>query len=254
MLALNDTKAGVAADQAEARRADVAALNARFRHHGATSVLEAVLCDQVAGRMAMVSSFGAESVVLLHLVALADRTTPVLFIDTRLLFAETLVYQQDVAEQLRLTDIRVIRADEAILDARDPYGALKFSDKDACCALRKTDPLNQALRPFDGWITGRKRFQNSSRARLEFFEYDAVMDRVKVNPLAHYAPKDLAVYMEENRLPRHPLVAKGYPSIGCMPCTTQVSDGEDTRAGRWRDNDKEECGIHFVEGRAARPT
>ncbi|ETX14562.1 phosphoadenosine phosphosulfate reductase [Roseivivax halodurans JCM 10272] len=233
-------------------RERVARLNARYRHHGATDVLRGALSDPEAGDIAMVSSFGAESVALLHLVAIADRTTPVLFIDTRLLFPETLVYQQEVAERLGLKDVRVLRTDDELMKERDPYGALRFSDTDACCALRKTVPLERALQGFDGWITGRKRYQSTGRATLDFFELEEETGRIKVNPLAHWQPEDVRAYMDENRLPRHPLVSQGYPSIGCWPCTSKVADGEDPRAGRWRGEDKDECGIHFVNGRAAR--
>ncbi|WP_323768823.1 phosphoadenylyl-sulfate reductase [Antarctobacter sp.] len=235
-------------------RARVDSLNARYRHHSATSVLEGALRDPDAGELAMVSSFGAESVALLHLVAMVDRKTPVLFIDTRLLFAETLTYQQEVAERLRLGNLRIIKADRATLDRRDPYGALRLSDTDACCALRKTEPLNAALDGYDGWITGRKRYQSGTRAALDFFEIEDGTDRIKLNPLAHWTPEDVRAYMEENRLPRHPLVAQGYPSIGCQPCTSKVAPGEDPRSGRWRGQDKEECGIHFVNGRPVRNT
>jgi phosphoadenosine phosphosulfate reductase len=236
------------------KRARVARLNARYRHHAATTVLEGALRDPDAGEIALVSSFGAESVVLLHLVALIDRATPVLFIDTRLLFPETLAYQQEVAERLRLSNIKVLKADQAVLDKHDPYGALKFSDQDRCCDLRKTQVLDAALDGYDGWITGRKRFQASSRATLEFFELEEGTGRIKVNPLAHWTPDAVKQYMEENRLPRHPLVAKGYPSIGCAPCTSPVKPGEDPRAGRWRGQDKQECGIHIVNGVAQRVT
>jgi phosphoadenosine phosphosulfate reductase len=229
----------------------VAALNARYRHHSAISVLEHALTDSDTGSVAMVSSFGAESVALLHMVAVVDRATPVLFIDTEMLFPETLAYQREVADTLGLRDLRVIRASRTRMAARDPEGLLHQSDPDACCALRKTEPLEHALAPFDAWITGRKRFQSGSRAALEFFEAEGA-DRIKINPLAHWAREDVADYMVNNRLPRHPLVARGYPSIGCAPCTTPVAAGEDPRAGRWRGSDKEECGIHFVDGRMVR--
>jgi len=230
----------------------IAALNTEFRHHGATSVLEAALSRPEFGKIAMVSSFGAESVALLHLVAVVDRSTPVLFIDTQMLFAETLVYQAEVAERLGLKNLQIVRADAADVARRDPYGALHMSDPDACCDLRKTEVLDTALAGFDGWITGRKRFQSGTRAQMEFFEVEDGTGRIKVNPLAYWAPGDVAAYMDENRLPRHPLVAQGYPSIGCAPCTTKVSPGEDPRAGRWRDAEKEECGIHFVNGKMVR--
>lgn len=229
----------------------VAHLNRRYLHHGATAVLERALADPAVGRIALVSSFGAESVVLLHLVSVIDRSTPVLFIDTEMLFPETLAYQAEVAEQLGLTDLRRITARRPDLAARDPDGTLHQRDTDACCALRKTEPLERALSGFDAWITGRKRFQGGQRAALEFFEADGEA-RIKVNPLAHWGVEDVRDYMVENRLPRHPLVAKGYPSIGCAPCTSPVAEGEDPRAGRWRGSEKTECGIHFINGRMVR--
>ena len=230
----------------------IAGLNARYRHHSATSVVEHALRDGDTGAVTLVSSFGAESVVLLHMVAVVDPATPVLFVDTQMLFAETLDYQREVAERLGLEDLRIIRAAPVRVAAHDPEGDLHRTDPDACCALRKTEPLDRALEPFDAWITGRKRFQSGTRAELAFFEEESGTGRIKINPLAHWAPQDVADYMINNRLPRHPLVAKGYPSIGCAPCTTPVAAGEDPRAGRWRGTDKEECGIHFVDGRMVR--
>ena len=229
----------------------VADLNRRYRHHAATEVLERALSDPQVGRTALVSSFGAESVVLLHLVSVIDRTTPVLFVDTRMLFEETIAYQTELAERLDLTDVRRIRASHLDLWSKDRDGTLHRRDPDACCALRKTAPLTAALDGFDAWITGRKRFQSGSRAALEFFE-DEDARRIKVNPLAHGAPEDVQDYILNNRLPRHPLVARGYPSIGCAPCTSKVAPGEDPRAGRWRGQGKEECGIHFVDGKITR--
>ncbi len=229
----------------------VVALNARYKHHGATAVLEHALKDAQVGKTALVSSFGAESVVLLHLVSVIDRTTPVLFIDTEMLFAETLAYQQELTERLNLKDVRMIRASDAAKQFEDPDGTLHQYNTDACCSLRKTIPLQNALKDFDAWITGRKRYQASTRAAIDFFENEEDI-RIKVNPLAHWTTADLQDYMTENRLPRHPLVAKGYPSIGCAPCTTPVKDGEDPRAGRWRNTNKTECGIHFADGKAVR--
>jgi len=230
----------------------VARWNARYKHHAATEVLTAALKAPDLGRIAMVSSFGAESVALLHLVALVDNTTPVLFIDTRLLFTETLVYQQEVAERLGLTNVTILQATPDALSKGDPYSALHLTDPDRCCTLRKTLPLEAALEGFDGWITGRKRHQSHSRAALDFFEADPLTKRIKINPLAHWSTQDVTTYMEENRLPRHPLVDRGYPSIGCAPCTSKVSPGEDPRSGRWRNQSKTECGIHFKDGRAVK--
>lgn len=229
----------------------VQALNTRYRHYAATTVLEHALRDDDLGRVALVSSFGAESVVLLHLVSVIAPQTPVLFVDTQMLFQETLEYQRQLAETLPLHDIRTIRAAQPKLAFEDPDNTLHQFNTDACCALRKVEPLERALAQFDGWITGRKRYQATSRAAVEFFEAEADT-RIKVNPLAHWGPEDLQDYIINNRLPRHPLVANGYPSIGCAPCTSPVAPGEDPRSGRWRGQGKEECGIHFINGRAVR--
>lgn len=226
----------------------VAALNARLRHHGATDVLRAALAAEP--ETALVSSFGAESVVLLHLTAMVSRDVPILFVDTEMLFPETLAYQQEVAARLKLRNLQVIRATDSKLV--DPHGTLHLTDTEACCDLRKTRPLQEALAPYDGWITGRKRYQSGQRANLDFFEVETGTDRIKVNPLARWRPSDVQDYMSENRLPRHPLVAQGYPSIGCAPCTSRAAPGEDPRAGRWRGQSKDECGIHFVNGKVVR--
>lgn len=232
-------------------RADQAgALNVRYRHHAASDIMRAALRDM--GRIALVSSFGAESVVVLHMAAVIDRHVPVLFIDTQMLFTETLVYQTELSERLGLTNLRILRG--ADLAQHDPDGQLHQRDQDACCALRKTVPLQAALAEFDGWITGRKLFQAGSREAIEFFEPEEGSNRIKINPLAHWDPGDIQDYIAENRLPRHPLIARGYPSIGCAPCTSPVGPGEDARAGRWRGQNKEECGIHFVNGKLTRKT
>ncbi len=232
-----------------ARRAEH--LNQRYRNHAAISVMELALRDHDVGRTALVSSFGAESVVLLHMVSVLDPDLPVLFIDTQMLFPETLAYQTEVAEKLGLTNIQTIRAEQAAVEFDDPDGTLHQFSTDACCALRKTIPLENALAPYDAWITGRKRFQAGTRAELQFFEPETDK-RLKINPLAMWGREDVEDYMINNRLPRHPLVAKGYPSIGCAPCTSPVKPGEDPRAGRWRGSQKTECGIHFVNGKPVR--
>jgi phosphoadenosine phosphosulfate reductase len=229
----------------------VTSLNDRYRHHGATAVLERALTDPEVGRIALVSSFGAESVVLLHMLSVMDRSVPVLFLDTEMLFPETLAYQVEVTEKLGLTNVRIIRPDREETFLQDPDGQLHRSNPDACCALRKTVPLQRALTGYDAWVTGRKRFQGAKRMDLDFFESEADL-RIKVNPLVQWTREDVQDYMINNRLPRHPLVSRGYPSIGCAPCTSAVRPGEDPRAGRWRGSEKEECGIHFVNGKLVR--
>lgn len=221
----------------------VAALNARFAGHGAISVLSHALNDPMVGRLALVSSFGAESVVLLHMVSIIDRTVPVIFLDTEMLFEETLDYQETLAKTFGLSDIRRQRPDRIELFERDAENLLHQYDPDACCDLRKVRPLAKALQNFDGWITGRKRFQGGKRQDIEFFEADAT--GMKVNPLAFWSREDLKSYIENNNLPRHPLVAKGFPSLGCAPCTAPGPDQGDGRSGRWQGFEKTECGLHF---------
>jgi phosphoadenosine phosphosulfate reductase len=220
------------------------ALNARFAGSDASAVIAAAAAEIFADRIALVSSFGAESVVLLHLVAEVDRSVPVIFLDTGKLFPETLQYRDRLIDRLGLTDVRVVHPDSARLAAKDRFGALWMTNADLCCHIRKTEPLQRALAGMDAWFTGRKRFQSDVRSRLTLFEADGA--RIKVNPLANWAAADLKAYALRHDLPEHPLVARGFPSIGCVPCTTKVAAGEDARAGRWRGTDKAECGIHTV--------
>lgn len=207
------------------------------------AVLEQVLRGPLRGRIALVSSFGAEAAVLLHLVARVDAATPVVFVDTDKLFGETLRYRDRLVAQLGLSDVRTLRPDPARLADLDGKGILWARDRDLCCRIRKVEPLAAGLADFDAWISGRKRFQAASRAAIPLVEADGA--KLKINPLAAWLPEQLAVYTIENDLPAHPLVADGYPSIGCMPCTDRVAPGEDARAGRWRGAAKTECGIHL---------
>ncbi|MCC6983689.1 MAG: phosphoadenylyl-sulfate reductase [Bauldia sp.] len=223
-------------------RAEAAVLNARYRGRKATEIIDAAVNELFPGRVAMVSSFGAESAVLLHLLAAVDPGVPVIFINTGRLFPETLDYREKLAEKLGLTDIRNVGPEPSRVAELDPLKALWMTDPDLCCHMRKTEPLARGLAGFDAWFTGRKRFQSAKRARLDFFEPDG--PRLKVNPLAEWSPADLLEYASIHDLPPHPLTAKGYPSIGCVPCTTKVLPGEDQRAGRWRGLSKTECGIH----------
>lgn len=231
-------------DHENAGLEEAAILNARYGHLGAREAIAKAL-ELFGERIALVSSFGAESSVLLHVVASVSRDVPVVFIDTLRLFPETLAYRDTLVETLGLTDVRTVAPDPAALDDKDRYKALWMTDADLCCQIRKTEPLARALAGFDAWFTGRKRFQAATRAAIQLFEQDG--RRVKVNPLASWSSAELKGYMAEHGMPAHPLVAKGYPSIGCQPCTSKVKPGEDERAGRWRGLDKTECGIHLGE-------
>lgn len=230
-------------ETANAPEQRLAELRARFAEADAQTLLRAMLTEVFAGEIAVVSSFGAESVVLLHMVAQIDPSTPVLFLNTGKLFGETLRYRDRLQEKLGLTDLRALHPHPDDTKALDPEGTLWSKDTDACCHFRKVLPLRRALAPFSAELSGRKRFQSIGRARLEKIEY--VRGRFKINPLADWDLKDLTAYIEEHQLPKHPLVKDGYLSIGCMPCTRRVEAGEDYRAGRWAGSDKDECGIHI---------
>lgn len=226
--------------------ADAVRLNRLFNGTDTAEMLGTVLRERLAGDLAVVSSFGAESAVLLHLVAEIDRSTPVLFLDTGKHFAETLAYRDLLVERLGLTGLQVIKPDPALLSAKDESGLRWSYDPDGCCDIRKVQPLASAVLGFDATITGRKGFQSATRAGLPRFEIDRsdAQGRFKINPLASWTAEDLAAYFVAHDLPAHPLVAEGYPSIGCSPCTHKVEPGEDPRSGRWKGWDKTECGIH----------
>ena len=220
--------------------ADVARLTARFAADDTRTMLGKLL-PELAGRVAAVSSFGTEAAVLLHMIAEVDRDVPVVFVNTQKMFGETLAYRDELAEQLGLTALTVMRPDPAMLAARDATSLRWSYDPDGCCEIRKVEPLRRALAGFDAWISGRKGYQ-AGRAALPRFELDE--GKLKINPLADWSKADLDAYFVGQQLPRHPLEAQGYPSIGCVPCTSVVAAGEDPRAGRWRGWDKTECGIH----------
>jgi phosphoadenosine phosphosulfate reductase len=209
------------------------------------ALLRAVMAEgPLAGKVALVSSFGAESVVLLDMVATIDPATPVIFLDTGKLFPETSVYREEVAELLGLQDVRVAAPAIGALAQHDEAGRLWAKEPDLCCHIRKTEPLEAALDGFAGWITGRKRFQGGLRRDLPILEGEPATRRIKLNPLAGWSSDDVERYRLLRDLPAHPLFAEGYRSIGCVPCTRPVADSDDPRAGRWWGLDKTECGIH----------
>lgn len=220
-----------------------AALDARFGASQPEEIIARAVERFGAADVAAVSSFGADSAVLLDMIARVDRNLPVVFLDTGKHFGETLDYRDRLAADLGLTDIRVIEPDRIALSRVDPDGALHRTDTDGCCAVRKVEPMTRAVAPFKAWLTGRKRFQASTRQAMPVFE--AVGERVRINPLARWDTGDLAAYMRRRNLRENPLVAYGYLSIGCFPCTEPAKPGEDARSGRWAGRAKTECGIHL---------
>jgi len=221
-----------------------AELDRALRDATPAEVIAAALRTVGRERLALVSSFGTESAALLKVMSEVDPSIPVVFLDTGWLFEETLAYRDTLIAALGLRDVRSIKPLDATLSREDKDGDLWFSDPDACCRIRKVEPLTRALKPFAGWINGRKRFQGALRAAIPVVEADG--DRLKFNPFANVSRQDIAAIYASANLPPHPLVASGFLSVGCMPCTSRTAEGEDARAGRWRGRPKSECGIHAV--------
>jgi phosphoadenosine phosphosulfate reductase len=221
------------------------ALDRALRNASPAQVIEAALKTVGREKLALVSSFGTESAALLKVMADVDPAIPVIFLDTGWLFEETLAYRDTLIETLGLRDVRSIKPLEETLSREDPDRELWFSDPDACCRIRKVEPLQRALAPFSAWINGRKRFQGGLRADLAVVEDDGA--RLKFNPFANVAREEIEAIYQLANLPPHPLVASGYLSVGCMPCSSRTSSDEDARAGRWRGRAKTECGIHTIK-------
>lgn len=198
------------------------------------------------GRIALLSSFGAESSVLLHMISEIDPSLPVIFLDTEKLFPETIAYRDQLIEELGLKDVRVVKPDPFDIQQQDPNGDLHATSPDQCCNIRKSLPMEKAFAGFDVMLSGRKRFHGAGRTDLQFVSIDG--DRLKVEPLAGFTALDLRTYMVNHQLPSHPLRLQGYRSIGCVPvqCTSPGGTDNNPREGRWMGSDKTECGIHFT--------
>jgi phosphoadenosine phosphosulfate reductase len=220
-------------------------LDQALRNASPAEVIATALRTVGRDRLAVVSSFGTESAALLKVMADVDPAIPVVFLDTGWLFEETLAYRDTLIETLGLRDVRSIKPLEETLSREDGNRELWFSDPDACCRIRKVEPLARALAPFSAWINGRKRFQGGLRAEIPVVEADG--SRLKFNPFANVSREQIEAIYADSKLPPHPLVASGYLSVGCMPCTSRTSSNEDSRAGRWRGRPKTECGIHTVK-------
>jgi phosphoadenosine phosphosulfate reductase len=221
------------------------ALDRELRAVLPAEVIETALKTVGRENLALVSSFGTESAALLKVMADVDPAIPVVFLDTGWLFEETLAYRDTLIATLGLTDVRSIKPLEETLSREDPERELWFSDPDACCRIRKVEPLARALKPFSAWINGRKRFQGGARADIPVVEDDGT--KLKFNPFANVSREEIEAIYKMAELPPHPLLASGYHSVGCMPCSSRTAPGEDARAGRWRGQAKRECGIHTTK-------
>ena len=235
--------------QKEPVEARLKRLNAELRDASATTILRAAIVREWPQKLTYVSSFGAESAAMLALIADVDPDFPVIFLETGMHFPQTLDYKDELVDRLGLTNVQDIPPSETERKVLDPKNTLWKTDPDACCSLRKVRPLEPALEGFDAWITGRKRFRGGARLSLPVFEF--ANGRFKVNPLANWSQEHVDRFFAKRNLPRHPLVAQGYPSIGCWPCTRPAADPNDIRSGRWAGMEKSECGLHVEK--AERP-
>jgi phosphoadenosine phosphosulfate reductase len=231
--------------QPEPALSSAEALDRALREAAPAEVIAQALKTVGREKLALVSSFGTESAALLKVTADVDAAIPVIFLDTGWLFEETLAYRDTLIATLGLKDVRSIKPLDETLSREDPDRDLWFSDPDACCRIRKVEPLARALKPFSAWINGRKKFQGGVRAEIPVVEEDGA--RLKFNPFANVSREAIEAIYARAKLPQHPLVASGFRSVGCMPCTSRSAEGEDARAGRWRGQAKTECGIHTMK-------
>lgn len=229
-----DTVAAQAAVPTMPDLAELAEISRTFEHRPA-SALVAWAYDRFGDDLVLASSF--QDCVLIDIVYKTVPDVEVAFLDTQYHFAETLWYVEQVRRRYGL-NLRVITPDATPDD-------LWHNDPDACCRVRKVEPLNRALTGKAAWMSGVRRDESPARARTPLVSFDVARGLVKVNPLATWTEADVAGYVTDHDLPVHPLSERGYTSIGCWPCTRPVAEGEDTRAGRWAGLDKTECGLHL---------
>lgn len=207
------------------------------------------VCDLFGDRIALATSLGPQTLVILDMLHRLGRSVPVFFLDTDLLFPETYALRIRLQQRYGL-DVRPVRPARSLAEqARDEGPALWERDPDRCCALRKVDPLRGALAGLDAWITGLRRDQGPTRASVQTVAWDEAHGLVKVAPLAHWTRDDVDRYLAAHDVPYNPLLDQGYRSVGCAPCTRAVRPGDDPgdeRAGRWSASGKTECGIHLA--------
>jgi phosphoadenosine phosphosulfate reductase len=212
---------------------ELAAVTAELEHQPASAAVRWAH-ERYGSGLVLAASF--QDCVLIDIAVKAVPSIEVVFLDTQYHFAETLWYVDRVRE---LYDLNL-----TIMEPLVPPDDLWQTDTDECCAMRKVEPLARALRDKQAWMSGVRRSEAPSRTNTQIVHLDVGRGIVKVNPLAGWSDDEIATYKQDHDLPEHPLVAQGYPSIGCWPCTRSVAPGEDPRSGRWSATGKTECGLH----------
>lgn len=220
------------------------ALNRRFAERPAEALITWA-AEHYRGRLALSCSFGGPSgMVLLDLALRADPSITVLYVDTGFLFSETHATVAAVRAHYGIEPVAVLPVLSPGAQAALHGPALWERDPDACCDLRKVQPMRAALAGFDAYLTGLRRDQASTRTQTPLIQWDAGFGLLKLNPLAGWSERDVWAYIVANALPYNPLHDRGYPSIGCTNCTQPVAPGDDPRSGRWAGTGKVECGLH----------
>jgi phosphoadenosine phosphosulfate reductase len=212
---------------------ELAAVTAELEHQPASAAVRWAH-ERYGSGLVLAASF--QDCVLIDIAVKAVPSIEVVFLDTQYHFAETLWYVERVRD---LYDLNL-----TVMEPLVPPDDLWQTDTDECCAMRKVEPLARALRDKQAWMSGVRRSEAPSRTNTQIVHLDVGRGIVKVNPLAGWSDDEIATYKQDHDLPEHPLVAQGYPSIGCWPCTRAVAPGEDPRSGRWSATGKTECGLH----------
>ena len=218
-----------------------AAVNARLEHASAETIADWAVAT-FGTKLTVASSM--QDTILPHMFGTRLPGVDVLFLETGYHFAETTATREESAKRFPITIINAMPK-QTVAEQDAQYGAqLHERDPNLCCAMRKVEPLERSLKGYDAWVTGARRVDAVTRAQMPVIQWDGVHGLVKISPLALWSDDQIEKYQADHDLPRNPLVAQGYPSIGCAPCTRAVKPGEDARAGRWAGQDKTECGIH----------
>jgi len=226
-------------------KGQMAELNLHFAHSTPEALLQWVL-ENFEDRFTLACAFGPESLILIDMLSQLTPTVRAFFLDTDFHFAETLALKAEMERRYPTLQLEVVRPLLTVAQQEQAYGPELYRHQpDQCCALRKVEPLQRALKGYDCWLSGLRREQSHTRAHTPLLLWDWQRDMVKVNPLVHWTKSQIWRYLLERELPYNPLLDQGYPSIGCAPCTKPAPVLEDERSGRWQGTAKVECGLHL---------
>jgi phosphoadenosine phosphosulfate reductase len=198
-------------------------------------------------KLTMATAFGAEGCCLIHLLAEIGPEVRIFNLDTGYQFPETLQLRERIKQRYGIA-VEFVRPETTVAEYEEEHGGPLYRHRpDQCCHDRKLEPLRQAVAGYDAWISAIRRDQTPDRAQAEVVQWDRKFGLVKVNPLLFWSRRDVWKFLLDNAIPYNPLHDRGYPSIGCWPCTQAVGNGADERAGRWAGTSKKECGLHVIE-------